>query len=355
MPDTEGKGTHIEDDEPVLANTALDIFSDAVTGVPIPTPIKQNAFKAFSRLCSAAIEVPVAYLEGIAAEKRAETNARVKLIETNASQIARQLEVDPEYARVAVRKFGQRIIREQVNLDMVSEEAARQLAKQEALSAEAGGQEVKEIDDDWLNQFEREASQKSTEEMQRLFGRILAGEISRPSSYSIRTIKILGELDTQVAQLFQKFCSASISIQIPTTGLLIVDARVPSLGGNASHNALQQYGFAYATLNKLNEYGLIISDYNSWFDYGLLALANENNQVLSGFSHQNQLFGLIPNEKWGQKKEVKVSGVGFSEVGKELLSIIDVIPVPNYTKDLKEFFLKQNLVMTPVIPKDSAE
>ena len=66
-----------------------------LTGVTIPEPIKRNAFKALGQLCTAAIEVPIALLEGIAAEKRAETAGRVKLISKGSDQIASQMDMDP--------------------------------------------------------------------------------------------------------------------------------------------------------------------------------------------------------------------------------------------------------------------
>jgi Protein of unknown function (DUF2806) len=188
----------------VLAN-AYDAITDLVTDSSIPAPIKKNAFKAFGQLCTAAIDIPVAYLEGIATEKRAETQARVKIISTGAEQIAKQMDVDPEFARVAVKKYGQKIVREQVNLDKVSEIAAHQI-HQDAIHAELKPDETVEIppiNEDWLNTFEKEASQKSTEKMQLLFGRILAGEIQRPSSFSIKTVKLLGELDIGAATLFR--------------------------------------------------------------------------------------------------------------------------------------------------------
>lgn len=43
-----------------------------------------------------------ALIEGAIAEKRAEMRARVKLIDTSASQIAEQMQTSPEYARAAV-------------------------------------------------------------------------------------------------------------------------------------------------------------------------------------------------------------------------------------------------------------
>jgi hypothetical protein len=44
---------------------------DGATNLPLP--IRKNLFKALDQLCTAIIDIPVAYLEGKAAERRAET------------------------------------------------------------------------------------------------------------------------------------------------------------------------------------------------------------------------------------------------------------------------------------------
>ena len=89
-----------------IGTVAAEIATDLVGGVSLPAPIKRNLFKAFSRLCSAAVEIPIAYLEGKADERRAETEARVSLVHATASQISQQMRVDPEYARRAASQFG---------------------------------------------------------------------------------------------------------------------------------------------------------------------------------------------------------------------------------------------------------
>ena len=182
----------------------------------LPPPIKKNALKAFSQLCTAAVDVPIAYLEGLAAEKRAESQARLKIIDTASEQIIRHMDSDPEYARAAVKKFSQKILREKVNLDAIVANAAREISQnktnevnnQNELSIEV------EISSDWLNTFEKEASEKSSEEMRLLFGKILAGEIQKPTSFSIKTIKLISQLDNQAAKLFQRICSMCVSLQI---------------------------------------------------------------------------------------------------------------------------------------------
>ena len=74
-----------------IETVAAEIATDLVGGVSLPAPIKRNLFKALSRLCSAAVEIPIAYLEGKADERRAETEARVSLVHATASQIFEQM------------------------------------------------------------------------------------------------------------------------------------------------------------------------------------------------------------------------------------------------------------------------
>ena len=172
-----------------------DVIADLVVdaAIPaIPSPIRRNVLKAFGQLCSALIDIPVAHLQGIADERRAEAAGRVRLTNVSAEQIAQQMKVDPEYAAIAVRKFGQRVLREQVNLDMISQRAATEIIDDASSNAPSEAEQaVDEIDSDWLNAFEAEARPKSTEQMQSLFGKILAGEIRRPGSCSIRSVRIL--------------------------------------------------------------------------------------------------------------------------------------------------------------------
>ena len=136
------------------------------------------------------------------------------------------MQVRPEYAKRAADKFAEKIIGEQINLDKISGIAANELQTTESTSStnqgtnqpnegqspdstnqEVNGDTEKTISDVWLNIFGTEARPQSTENMQLLFGRILAGEIKRPGSYSIRTIRKLVELNQNAAVLFKKLCS----------------------------------------------------------------------------------------------------------------------------------------------------
>ena len=223
--------------------TEIDTVVDLVSSLSLPTWIARNASKAFRQLCSAAVEWPAAFFKGKAAERQAITSSRVKIIESITDQTVQQLEVDSEYAHRAVKKYGQKIIGEQINLDKTVAIAADELKNGEpdnsinqgtsepnreqsagSTDQDTNGGEEKVIDDDWLNSFETEARQKSTEDIQHRFGRVLAGEIRKPGSYSIKTVKTLGEMDQNAATLFKKLCSACVVLGIQDNEH-VIDAR----------------------------------------------------------------------------------------------------------------------------------
>ncbi len=335
-----------------VTNAVTDLVTDGASS--LPAPIRRNAFKALDRLCTALMDLPVAYLEGKAAERRAETQARMQLISASTEQIAHQIDVDPKYALLAGEKYARRIVQEQINLDKICDFAAQEIeiSSEKATSSEKTDDQKEdadskkpEISDDWLDNFRKEACGKSNEEMQILFGKILAGEVTRPESFSIRTVKIMGQLDSRAASLFRRLCSLCVSMGVPD---MILDSRVPSLGTNAGQNGLKDYGLTFSNLNILQEYGLIISDFNSYMDYRP-AIAR-NNRVGLALNYCNTHWGLVPEKagNWPVDKELRISGVQLTNSGRELQKIVEIEPDEKYTSALTSYFLDSGLQLTTV-------
>jgi hypothetical protein len=317
-----------------------DTIETLVTGVP--APIRKNFFKAFSQLCTAAVDIPVANLESKAAEIRAASNARVKIIEKEGEQISEQLNVPKEYISKASEKFAAKVVKEQLNLDDIGVNAANNLKNEKYIESD---QTSEEIGDDWLNEFENYAKLKSSDDMKVVFGKILSGEITKPGTFSIRTVRLISQLDNQAAKLFQKLCSQSISLNFGPS--IIFDARVVSFSGNAASNSLTKYGLSFDNLNVLQEYGLIISDYNSYMNYAP-CIANEQMHISASLSFGKVQYGLIPTDKEKYDKTVKLNGVAFTKAGKELLQIIPFEEMPNYRKDLEDFLSKKHLKLLEI-------
>ena len=307
------------------AGTNVDTVADLISSLNLPIWIARNASKAFRQLCSAAAEWPSAIFKGKASERHALTAANTKITEAVTDQIIQQIEVPVKYAQIAVKKHMEKIIGEQINLDKISAIAANELKADEpdtSINQEANesnkeqsddstnrgenSSEEKTIGDVWINIFETEARPQSTEDMQLLFGRILAGEIKQPGSYSIRSIRTLVELDQNTAALFKRLCSLCIVVENPDDRY-IFDARVASLGDDAAQNALSKYGLSFDQLNVLNEYGLIISDYNSWHSYNVYR-GNEDNLKFLLFQHQRKYWNLLPLPEEVKNQQFKLRG-----------------------------------------------
>ena len=345
-----------EDETTDLLDAATNFLVDSA----IPVPFWKNVAKALRQLSTAAIEWPAVYFEGKIAEKRAETQARIKIIEENTTQITGQMEVPPEYAQRAVKKYGEKILREQSNLDKICSIAVNLLKKEKSASStdrSADSSEEETISDDFLNSFEEEARQKSTEDMQLLFGRILADEIRKPGRYSIRTVRALGQLDQNTAALFKRLCSVCVAqVYDNQADGYVHHAIAPSLHnlGPFLHNlgrfrycTLDRYGLNFEQLNILNEYGLIISEYNSSHDYSL-CVVNENLPVTTPFRHQGRHWVLLSSPERDKNQECRVPGVALSRAGCELFPIVDPDPMESYTEDLKKFFAQQSLQMVEI-------
>ena len=335
-----------------LVDTAIDAAADLVLGQTVPAPIRKGFAAACKRLGLAIADMPAGWFERRSTEKWADTKSRVRIKEALTDEIIKKLEVDPTFPQRAVELFGNRILREQFNLEKVLDFTKDILKSKEFDNSEnqqASSETETPISEDWFNIFEKEASQKSTEDMQLRFAQVLAGEIEKPGLHSIKAVKALGDMDQTTADLFQKLCSVCVVFEVPFENH-IIDIRVPAIGGDAGQNSLSKYGLSFSQLNILNEYGLIISDYNSYFDYKT-AIVNTNNQIGLPFRLQGQYWLLKPSPERTESNEFRVNGVALSNVGRELFHIIDHTPIPQYTQDLKEHFNKQQLEMVEIVIK----
>ncbi len=205
--------------------------------------------------------------EAQAKQIAAKGDADVLLIQADAQAKAREILVSQDtditgeldIAKTVNQRIQFQERKRQINIASVVTQAASQLGDKEVANHEP--------DHDWTARFFNDVQDVSSEEMQGLWAKVLAGEVEQAGCTSIRTLGILKNLDQATANLFRKFCSACIFISLD--GQTIYYAIVSSLGGNAATNALEPYGLNFGALNLLNENGLIIPAYNSFYDFSL--------------------------------------------------------------------------------------
>ena len=208
-----------------------------------------------------------------------------------------------------------------------------------------------EPDHDWTARFFNYIQDVSSEELQPLWTKVLAGEIERPGSVSIRSLSILRNLDQTSAKLFQTLCSCCC-VDYSVTDHRTLDARVLSLNGTAGGNSLREFGLPYSNLNILNEHSLIVSSYDSSYDMKLSIgvpvpeSKQQNLLVRIPFRFQERYWILVPSSQRKVGSEYRVSGVALTQAGKELFNIVEREPMPAYHQALAGYFASQNLVMT---------
>lgn len=95
-------------------------------------------------------------------------------------------------------------VRKQNNIEKVLQVAYNETVNEQEVSDEP-------VNDDWLNRFFNYAEDVSNKDMQTIWGKILAGEIKQPNSYSIRVLELLKNITKSEADIFVKISQFIVS------------------------------------------------------------------------------------------------------------------------------------------------
>jgi hypothetical protein len=185
-------------------------ISSSLSG--IPKALLPASIKALDRLIGAGMDIPVAWLAQQKAKIDARTQAFTLVEGAIAKAAASQAGGNEEIVQRAVDVLVCKAYRKQSNREAVATAMLEELSSNPEPSATSNSSsEVTEVDEDWLNVFERYAEDASTDRMQKLWGRVLAGEVRKSGSYAMRTLRFLSEFSQADALLFSDFCNNSFS------------------------------------------------------------------------------------------------------------------------------------------------
>jgi hypothetical protein len=324
MSDTDGQGEGFSSlpEKLVALNTGL------------PAQVQRSFWKAVARVFTAGAEVPAAWLEGRAevirtrhkvqaADLRSQQRARERVERASAKAAAKQFE-KPELAERALNYHAARIIREQEN-----REAVLQIASQELANTAIASEQTTELDDDWLTVFFQYASTRSSEEFRSLFGRILAGKIKQPGTFSINTLQSVSRLNQKVAVTFQSACNIS-SLLVRHTPQIIADPF-----GNANQNSLEPFDLEYYNLAYLVEAGLIRHELSEWQE--VPPVYYDQRLV---FDHAGQSFHLSRGQIQNIPSYLRLTGPCFTQAGAELRTVVSMQVSEEYIAKMARYLEK---------------
>lgn len=191
-----------DEDNANLPTTWTDVVKTISEG-GIPQFIAGPAGKAISRLIAGAADVPAAWLNSKAQSIKDETEARTTIMKAVATASAETAVADPLLLDRALTRYIADLHRKQENREAVAEMALEELNKTQGTEDSSGPS------DDWMNVFEEYAEKASSEELRQTWARVLAGEIRKPSSFSLKTLQFLSVLDKASAEAAEAVLSRS--------------------------------------------------------------------------------------------------------------------------------------------------
>lgn len=280
----------------------MELVGNAVGTVYEPRHTRKMAdaeaykIKVLSEAASDASSLPVTYDKGDISMSTADT--------------------DDIFRRAELRERKQKI-REQKNIEGVIG-----YAQQELLGAPMVPNTP--VDEDWIARLFNIIKEINSDEMQHIWGKILAGEVTTPGSFSRRTLDVVRNLSQADAQAFQEIAPyvfrGGRNLFIP-----------------ASEKLLSKYGVPYSVIMTLDECGLLVSDFG-------LSLKIK---VGDGGLYTRNYIMLFSTES-GATEEISHRIYSLTKAGCELFKILSVEYNDDYFMDFAEELYEFNKVKIKV-------
>ena len=213
-----------------------------------------------------------------------------------------EIEADNISSR-AQNRLNNKEIRRQKNIESIVDKSLKQLP--ESVSD-------KDVNEDWIYQFFNESQDISNDEMQFIWSKILANEVSEPGSFSFRTLNTVKLLTPEEASLFRRACQA-----------------IWTYDGEKKLVVAQNLGLSHKELIKLQASDLLTV--NLWDGYGLYG---QKQYVLSYFDEKVK---VQVTEKDNYRLKFGLSALSIA--GLELSSIVDVDKDEEYFNSVKNLWV----------------
>lgn len=206
-------------------------------------------------------------------------------------------------------------------------EIAMENAKQGTDFTESSG-----VNEEWLERFMDSAGFVSSEEIQWIWGKILANEFEKPGSTPPNMIRILSEITPELAAAFQYICSMSIWI-MPLNEKREIQGGVRKLLVPYSRNdeKFRENGVGFNVINELETLGVI--RFESIGGYISKSFSSDKILIYVGGK-----LDVIDDYKKG---ELPVGNVLFTSVGESLASITDSVEI-NYYYEMVRKYMSDN-------------
>lgn len=176
------------------------------------------------------------------------------------------------------------------------------------------------VDDDWLFRWRDSAAQVSGEELQNLWGRVLAGEVKAPGSYSLRTLEFLKNLSQQEAEAIAKLSQFVIG------GVIY----------RGKDKALEKYGISFGFLLDMQQLG-VISGVEA-IGMNMTWKSVDSSRFIQSFISNSLVLVATADDA---KKEISMSTYMLTAIGRQVSSLGTFDANVEYLEEVGEHFKSQ--------------
>jgi len=211
-------------------------------------------------------------------------------------------ELDQNFVDRMNNRIIEREIWKQQNIDAIILEAKKQL-QNESVSDDP-------VEKDWSIRFFNIVEDVAQEELQMIWAKILAGEVKKPKSFSLRTLELLKNLSMHEAKIFLKLANYAICSE--NVHFIFSE----------DEEFLKTHSISVDNRLLLDEIGLInLSDLNFTFS---LADEEQSESILN-FGTKKIIFTLTK-----ANSHCRFNILPFTSIGIELLRLIQLDPDDDY-------------------------
>ncbi len=213
-----------------------------------------------------------------------------------------------DYSELAKRAQGRLAFQElkkQNNIDRVVGYAAEELSGEERVTSQP-------VDTDWVTRFFDSVADVSSDEMQQIWGKILAGEVNNPGRFSLRTLEAVRNMSQNDAELFVTIAPFLVSFN---SEMLI----------SSNTDLLSKYNLSYGIIMALDECGLVNSS-------GTLSINVQLTKKQPQPMYSSERVALLQSVS-EESDKISFGIHTLTRAGKELCTILSVKPNNDYFID----------------------
>lgn len=231
-------------------------------------------------------------------------------------EVSMDSEYNNEFLKRTFKRMFYQEIKKQENMDLIVEYAAVELSKVEKKEEIS----TQKVETDWALRFINSIEDVSDPEMQKIWGKILAGETKQPSKYNLRTLNILKNISRREAEIFKKVSQFILST--PSKNKFIIKAQ--------SDEIEEKHKVDYKDLLLLEECGLINSNLVNF----QMTLNNTGSETIYNSNIVFYMYDLSYDNEDEDFKEIPFSVYKVTEAGVELLEALNLKNNDEYAIDI---------------------